>query len=273
MHPVFFGSAITGAGVQPLTAGLAELLPAAAGDADGPVSGRVFKIERGPPARRSRTSGCSRERCGPGTGCVRSRPARPRQRSPPSASSTAVRARMPRPVVVRRQIGKLWGLADGQIGDPIGQRRPGGIASTSSLRRRSRSVVVPRNPGDRGRLRVALDQLAEQDPLINVRQNDAARDVRVALRRGAEGSHPGDAGERLRHRRRFRETTTIYVERPIGLGEAVELLGAPGNPFPATLGLRIEPAPAGSGVAFRPRSTSARCRCTSTRRPTASPRS
>jgi ribosomal protection tetracycline resistance protein len=35
------------------------------------------------------------------------------------------------------------------------------------------SVVVPRDSDDRARLRVALAQLAEQDPLINVRQNDA----------------------------------------------------------------------------------------------------
>ena len=49
----------------------------------------------------------------------------------------------------------------------------------------------------------------------------------------------------------FRETTTIYIERPAGAGEAVEHLGAPGNPFPAALGLRVDPAPAGSGVAFR----------------------
>ena len=48
VYPVFFGSAVTGAGVPPLMAGLTELLPAAAGDAAGPVSGRVFKIERGP---------------------------------------------------------------------------------------------------------------------------------------------------------------------------------------------------------------------------------
>ena len=46
VHPVFFGSAITGAGVDALMAGLTELLPVAAGDADGPVSGSVFKIER-----------------------------------------------------------------------------------------------------------------------------------------------------------------------------------------------------------------------------------
>jgi len=49
----------------------------------------------------------------------------------------------------------------------------------------------------------------------------------------------------------FRETTAICVERPAGPGQAAELLGAPGNPFPASLGLRVEPAPAGSGVAFR----------------------
>ena len=47
MHPVFCGSAITGAGVPSLMKGIAELLPAAEGDADGPLSGSVFKIERG----------------------------------------------------------------------------------------------------------------------------------------------------------------------------------------------------------------------------------
>jgi ribosomal protection tetracycline resistance protein len=48
VHPVFFGSAVTGAGVDALFAGIKELLPATEGDADGPVSGSVFKIERGP---------------------------------------------------------------------------------------------------------------------------------------------------------------------------------------------------------------------------------
>src|ERR687895_2991723 len=46
LHPVFFGSAASGAGVDALTAGIAELLPAAAGDPEADVSGRVFKIER-----------------------------------------------------------------------------------------------------------------------------------------------------------------------------------------------------------------------------------
>jgi ribosomal protection tetracycline resistance protein len=48
----------------------------------------------------------------------------------------------------------------------------------------------------------------------------------------------------------FRETTVIYIERVAGSGAAATVLGAPGNPFPATLGLRLDPAPAGSGVEF-----------------------
>ena len=49
----------------------------------------------------------------------------------------------------------------------------------------------------------------------------------------------------------FRETTAICIERPVGSGQAAGLLGAPGNPFPVALGLRVDPAPPGSGVAFR----------------------
>jgi ribosomal protection tetracycline resistance protein len=47
VYPVFFGSALTGAGVDALMNGIAELLPAAGRDTGGAASGRVFKIERG----------------------------------------------------------------------------------------------------------------------------------------------------------------------------------------------------------------------------------
>ena len=48
----------------------------------------------------------------------------------------------------------------------------------------------------------------------------------------------------------FRESTTICIERPVGSGAAFELIGKEPNPFLATVGLRVDPAPAG-GVAFR----------------------
>src|SRR5438105_174626 len=62
----------------------------------------------------------------------------------------------------------------------------------------------------------------------------------------------------------FRETTTVCIERPARIGEAEEVIHAKTktnitgrssplstNPFKATMGLRIEPAPAGSGIEFR----------------------
>ena len=63
VHPVYFGSALTGAGVEPLMSGIRELLPASAGDPERPLAATVFKIERVQAARRSRTSGCSPGPC------------------------------------------------------------------------------------------------------------------------------------------------------------------------------------------------------------------
>src|SRR3954449_7722074 len=48
VHPVLFGSARTGAGVDALRAAIAELLPAERASVAGPAAGTVFKIERGP---------------------------------------------------------------------------------------------------------------------------------------------------------------------------------------------------------------------------------
>jgi ribosomal protection tetracycline resistance protein len=49
----------------------------------------------------------------------------------------------------------------------------------------------------------------------------------------------------------FRETTTVCVERPAGIGAAVRRLREEPNPYLATVGLRVEPAAPGSGVTFR----------------------
>ncbi len=46
VHPVFFGSARTGAGISDLMAAMAELLPLSAGPSAGPFAGTVFKVER-----------------------------------------------------------------------------------------------------------------------------------------------------------------------------------------------------------------------------------
>ena len=249
VYPVFFGSALTGAGVDALMSGVAELLPMAGRNAAGPVSGRVFKIERGPAGEK-----IAYVRMFSGTVRIRDR-----VRADPGGvrKVTAVSAFAGGPAVRRGsvsagQIGKLWGLAQIQVGDAIGappRRRPERRQFAPPT---LETVVVPRDPRDRGALRAALAQLAEQDPLINVRQDDVRQEISVSLFGEVQKEVIGatlaaDFGLEVS----FRETTTICIERPARTGAAVERLGEPPNPFLATIGLRVSPGADGSGVRFR----------------------
>jgi ribosomal protection tetracycline resistance protein len=248
VQPVLFGSALTGAGVDSLMSGLVELLPAAAGDVDGPVSGAVFKIERGPAGEKiayvrmfsGRVRVRDRLQLGHG------------DEEKVTAISvfdrgSAVRAR----AVVARQIGKLWGLGAVKVGDAIGL--PGTISARSQFAPPTlETVVVPRRPGEKGALHLALAQLAEQDPLIDLRQDGFRYDLFLSLygevqKEVIQQTLASDFGIDVT----FRETTTICIERPNGVGAAVETLQDSTNPFLGTVGLRVEPGAIASGVAFR----------------------
>jgi ribosomal protection tetracycline resistance protein len=246
---VYFGSAKTGAGVDPLMAAVAALLPATEGDVDGPVSGTVFKVERGPAGEKIAYARMF-------SGAVR---IRDRLRFGPENEGkvTAIRvfdrgSDLQGPFVSAGQIGKLWGLAEIQVGDAIGS------SETPSERHHFapptlETVVVPKGAADKGPLRVALAQLAEQDPLIDLRQDDVRQEIYVSLygevqkeviQETLASEYGLDVG--------FRETTTICIERPAGIGAAVETKRDPSNPFPlGTVGLRIEPGPIDAGVEFR----------------------
>ena len=99
---------------------------------------------------------------------------------------------------------------------------------------------------------MALTQLAEQDPLIDLRQDDVRQELFLSLygevqKEVIQETLATDFGIGVD----FRETTTICAERPIGTGAAVEILGERPNPFHATVGLRVERDALGSGVTFR----------------------
>src|SRR5207253_9034368 len=83
--------------------------------------------------------------------------------------------------VAAGQIGKLWGLGAIQIGDTIGEPGPRARARHSFAPPTLESIVVPRRVSDKAELYVALTQLAEQDPLINVRRNDDRQEISVSL--------------------------------------------------------------------------------------------
>jgi ribosomal protection tetracycline resistance protein len=157
---------------------------------------------------------------------------------------------VPRSALVAGEIGKVSGLADVRIGDAIGVARTDTdhYFAPPTLE----TVVVPCSASDSGPLHAALAELAEQDPLINLRQDDVRHELFVSLygevqKEVIRDTLAAEYGIRVT----FRETTTICVERPLGTGVAAEFQRTAGNPFLATVGLRIEPAAENSGVIYR----------------------
>jgi ribosomal protection tetracycline resistance protein len=115
------------------------------------------------------------------------------------------------------------------------------------------AVVVVRR-GERLALHDALVQLVEQDPLIALRHDDLGQDLQVSLYGEVQkeviaatlASEYGLVAE-------FHETTPICVERPVQSGEAFETIPSGRSrerPFLAGVGLRIDPAPIGSGFSY-----------------------
>ena len=241
VHPVFVGSAKTGEGVDDLMSGIAELLPASAGDAEGAASGSVFKIERG-------TAGEKIAYVRMFSGTVHARERLNDEKVTAISVFDAGDAEQ-RASVSAGEIAKLWGLGSIQIGDRIGEAPPPRREFAPPT---LESVVVPTDPDDGARLRVALGQLAEQDPLIEVRQDDERHEMSVSLygevqKEVIQATLAEDYGIDVE----FHETTPIYIERLRRLGEAIVILNTETNPYRATIGLRVEPAREGSGLEFR----------------------
>ena len=244
VHPVFFGSAITGAGVDELTAGVVALLPTAGGDVAAEPSGSIFKIERAQDGQK-----VALIRMFNGSLRVRDRLRFGRAGDTVTRISVVGRGTGTFPEALPAgRIARVWGLAHARIGDPVGRQRR--AAATAAFAPPTlETVVVPDHRTAAPRLHQALTELAEQDPLINVRT--AGSEIAVSLygevqKEVIEATLAEEYGLRVA----FRETTTICIEQVVGTGEAVTTKDAEDNPFLAGVGLRIEPGPPGSGIAY-----------------------
>jgi ribosomal protection tetracycline resistance protein len=240
VQPVFSGSALTGAGLEELEGGIAELLPSVPHDPAADVAATVFKIDRDAHGQKvvyaALEGGTIRVRDRFGDAKVTAvdvfEHGGPARRSEAHAGA----------------IVRLHGLHDVRIGDRLGD-----LAAAAGTARFAppmlETVVQPVDAGDATRLRVALEQLAEQDPLIGVRDDlELAVSIYGEVQKQVlEATLARDYGVAVR----FSETTPICIERPVGAGEAVEVLNAATNPFHAQVGLRVEPATEDSGLEFR----------------------
>jgi len=242
VHPVFAGSALTGEGAEALERAIPRLLPSSGGDPEAPLDAAVFKIDRG-----SHGEKIAYARLFAGTIQTRDRIG--------DEKVTALDVfehggPVRRPAAAAGEIARLWGLPGVRIGDRLGAGAARSGATEQFPRPMLESAVEPDDPNDGARLLAALEQLAEQDPLIGVRQSGSELSVSIygeVQKEVLQATLARDYGLGVE----FRETQPIYIERPAGIGEAVELLNADTNPFHAQVGLRIEPAPDDAGVTFR----------------------
>ncbi len=274
-HPVFFGSALTGQGSAELTAGIGTFLarrrgtpprPAAADGNTGP-SGTVFAIERGTGGEKIAYlrlfSGEVRERqrltlarhepgggvsriTGPVTGLE---VVAPEDAGGAEAGGADAGRKRGGRVLTAGNIARVRGLPGVRVGDRLGE--PDGRAGTAQFPPPSLETIVTARPGQAARLHTALLSLADEDPLIRARA--AGGGATSVLLYGAVQQEVIAA--RLERdfgvTAEFAPIRPVYFERPAGRGEACEQIQRHGpNDFIATVGLRVEPGPPGTGLSF-----------------------
>ncbi|KAB8161348.1 GTP-binding protein [Streptomyces sp. 3MP-14] len=263
-HPVLAGSALTGEGVPALTRALAALSPPRKPREASAPAGTVFAVERG-------ADGAKVAYLRLFDGELRARRRVTFRRREPGGAEGEFGGRIGRIEVVAPgvgpdaggpgpgpgerplragEIGRLHGLPGVRIGDRIGSppraAEPAHFAPPSL-----ETVVAPARPEQKVALHAALTALADEDPLIRTRT--AFDGTLSVLLYGAVQREV--IGERLRRDfgvdAVFAPVTPVYFERPAGVGESLSELRKRGpNEFWATVGLRVEPLPPGSGVRF-----------------------
>ncbi|CUR56989.1 putative tetracycline resistance protein [metagenome] len=243
LHPVFAGSAVTGAGVPDLMEAIATFLTGTESDTSGPASGRVFKVERGEAGEK-----VAYVRMFSGTVAPRQRLDLPYGRSGKVTGVEVfgdgqwVRA----DAAGAGQVARLLGLAAVRVGDGFGD----------SIRAEAHHFPPPtleasleaRDPAQGPALRVALAQLADQDPLIAARTGTDGRPTVSLYGRVQQEVIASTLADEHGIEVEFSEASVLHVERLRRVGEAVERFNTPSNPWAATLGFRLSPAEPGSGV-------------------------
>ncbi|MEU4395468.1 translation factor GTPase family protein [Kribbella sp. NPDC023855] len=246
VHPVYFGSAMTGEGVPELIEGIRDWLPRATGMPEEPLRASVFKVERGPAGEKIASARVFAGRLQARQSIDGHHGGTQYEVKPTSVQVFERGGTRSVDSVEAGRIVALRGLKRVQIGDQLGTpaRRDERLFAPPTL-----ETVI--QAGDRVKLFQALQQLAEQDPLIRVRKGalgeisvnlygEVQKEVIASLLEDEYGLTVS-----------FSETTPIHIERPVGVGTAVREMGEPGNLWCAGVGFRVSAAPLGTGIDYR----------------------
>ena len=267
--PVLTGAALKGAGIRELLDAIVEFLPPPpANQADAPLAGVVFKLDRDPAMGR--------------VAYVRLFAGRLRNRD---TVLNATRGEEVKVSQIRRMfarhhedvgtiaagdIAALCGLGAVRVGDVLlgagaaataatgttVDRRPGapGAEAIPPLDRIAEPVlsvrVHPDSPADLPRLVQALQDLTDEDPLLDVQWHPEIRELQVKVMGAIQIEVLGSL---LRTRfglgARFDPPSVIYRETPTQPGEGFVAYTMP-KPCWAILRFAIEPGPRGSGLQY-----------------------
>jgi ribosomal protection tetracycline resistance protein len=115
------------------------------------------------------------------------------------------------------------------------------------------ALVEPDDPTRRTALFAALTELADEDPLIDLRIDASAGEAAVSLHGEVQKEVIAAVlAERYGVAATFSATSVVCLERVAGRGQAVDRIKVGDNPYLAGIGLRVEATETGSGLIFDP---------------------
>ncbi|MGH1286018.1 GTP-binding protein [Bacillus toyonensis] len=251
VYPIFFGSAMTGMGVTELLENISALIPAEISAQDGTLSGVVFKIER-------ESSGEKIAYVRVFSGSLHVRKYVDIQRSKSQSHKEKIKKMcmfhngnaVQASTVPSGEFCKIWGLSDIKIGDIIGERTD--YIKDIHFAEPQMEASIDAIPKERIHdLYVALMELCEEDPLIKVWKDDVHNELYIRL----FGEVQKEVIETTLHEKynlqvTFSNTRVVCIEKPIGIGDSIEVMGEKENPFYATIGFKIERGELNSGITY-----------------------
>ncbi|MGY2613892.1 GTP-binding protein [Bacillus pretiosus] len=250
VYPIFFGSAMTGIGVTELLENISTLFPANKSAENETLSGVVFKIEREP-------SGEKIAYVRVFSGRLHVRKYVDIQRGDVLGHKEKIKKiclfhngnAVQASIVPSGEFCKVWGLNDIKIGDIIGERtnyikdihfaEPQMEAAIDVVKERIHDLYT------------ALMELCEEDPLIKVWKDDIHNELYIRLFGEVQKEViETTLFEKYNLRVTFSNTRVVCIEKPIGVGNSVEIMGEKANPFYATIGFEVERGEINSGITY-----------------------
>ncbi|WP_430476930.1 GTP-binding protein [Bacillus cereus] len=252
VYPIFFGSAMTGMGVPELLVNISAILPANNSSQDEELSGVVFKIER-------ESSGEKIAYVRVFSGSLHVRKYVDIQRSKYLPHKEKIKKMcifhngdaVQTSTVPSGEFCKVWGLSDIKIGDIIGERTD--YIKDIHFAEPQMEATIDAVPTERIHdLYAALMELCEEDPLIKVWKDDIHNELYIRL----FGEVQKEVIETTLYEKynlqvTFSNTRVVCIEKPIGVGNSVEVMGEKANPFYATIGFKIERGELNSGITYK----------------------